>query len=468
MGEIQAVILAAGEGKRMHSTLPKVLHPLCGRPLLRYILDSAVAVAGEPVIVIGRGAALVRETIGAGWSYAVQEKQLGTGHALMQALPHLPEEGLLLVLCGDTPLLEREDLEQLIRDHGDSAATVMTAVPPDPTGYGRVIRDPDGAVLRIVEESDATPAEIEIGEINSGSYCFDLKVLREFLPLLSPENVQQEYYLPEILSLMREQGHRIGASCLERWQVALGINDRCQLAEAAAIMRERINCSLMRQGVTMIDPASTYIDFDVRIGAETVLLPQTLIEGNTVIGSGCRIGPGVQIMNAQIGDGVVIRQAVVAGSILENGAAIGPFANIRPGCRIGPGVKIGDFVEVKNSTIGAESKLPHHSYAGDVDIESGVNLGAGVIVVNFDGRKKHRSLIRRGAFIGCNSNLVSPLEIGEGAFVAAGSTVTGDVPAGALAIARTDQKNCAGLGKRLLEKGLQQDKKGRAEKEEKA
>lgn len=464
MGELQAVILAAGEGQRMRSALPKVLHPLCGRPLLRYILDSAAAVAGDPVIVIGRGANLVRETIGAKWSYAVQEKQLGTGHALMQALPHLPEEGRLLVLCGDTPLLEQDDLEQLLREHGGNAATVMTAVPPDPTGYGRVIRDPGGPVLRIVEEGDASIAEKKVGEINSGTYCFDLKLLRKYLPLLSPENVQQEYYLTDVLLLMREQGHRIGACLMEKWSVALGINDRCQLAEAAAIMRGRINRSLMKRGVTMIDPLSTYIDYDVRVEADTVLLPQTLIEGKSSIGYGCRIGPEVHIMNAQIGDEVVIRQSVVAESILESGTAVGPFANIRPGCRIGPQVKIGDFVEVKNSTIGAESKLPHHSYAGDVDIESGVNLGAGVIVANFDGRMKYRSLIRKGAFIGCNSNLISPLEIGEGAFVAAGSTVTGDVPAGALAITRTEQKNCVGLGKRMLGKSPRQEKKESEEK----
>ena len=465
MGELQAVILAAGEGKRMRSALPKVLHPLCGRPLLSYILDSAAAVAKDLVIVIGRGADQVRETIGERWSYAVQEKQLGTGHALMRALPYLPEEGCLLVLCGDTPLLEKGDLERLLRAHGDSAATVMTAVPPDPTGYGRVIRGQDGSVLRIVEEGDASPEERDIGEINSGTYCFDLKLLRKFLPLLSPKNIQQEYYLTDVLPLMREQGYLIGACLNECWPAAQGINDRCQLAEAAAIMRGRINRALMEQGVAMLDPSSTYIDYGVRIEAETVLLPQTLIEGETTIGSGCRIGPGAHLLSAQIGDGVVIRQSVVAESVIESGATVGPFANIRPGCRIGPQVRIGDFVEVKNSTIGAKSKLPHHSYAGDVDIEGEVNIGAGVIVANFDGRRKHRSLIREGAFIGCNSNLISPVEIGAGAFVAAGSTVTDDVPAGALAITRSEQKNCAGLGKRMLGKEERQEKKESAEKE---
>ncbi|NLA05346.1 MAG: bifunctional UDP-N-acetylglucosamine diphosphorylase/glucosamine-1-phosphate N-acetyltransferase GlmU [Firmicutes bacterium] len=465
MEKLHAVILAAGEGKRMRSAVPKVLHPICGRPMLSYILNSAAAVAVDPIIVIGREAPLVREKIGSRWKYALQEEQLGTGHALMQALPQLPEEGRVLVLCGDTPLLQKEHLEQLARDHSDNAATVMTAELANPTGYGRVIRDRDGFVCRIVEESDASSAEKEVREINSGTYCFEISALRKFLPHLSPDNIQQEYYLTDILFLMREQGYPVGACLVDSWRAVLGINDRCQLAAAAQVIRERINCSLMRQGVTLIDPATTYIDYDVKIGPDTVVLPQSLLEGATSIGSGCRIGPGAQVINAQLHDGVTVRQSVVEESILERGAAVGPFANIRPGCRIGPGAKVGTFVEVKNSAIGASSKLAHLAYAGDTDIESGVNLGAGVIIVNFDGRKKHRTLIREGAFIGCNSNLISPLEIGEGAFIAAGTTVTGDVPAGALAIARTAQKNCEGLSRRLLLKSAGQEKDDIEEKE---
>lgn len=464
MGEMWAVVLAAGEGKRMVSSLPKVLHPLCGRPMLRYIAESAAALAGEHVIIVtGRGAHLVKEEMGPRWNYAVQEEQLGTGHALMQALPQLPEEGSLLVLCGDTPLLEKRHLEQLIREHGGNAATVMTTELADPSGYGRIIRDSGGSVIRIVEESDASAFEKEICEINSGTYCFDIKYLRNFLPRISSDNTQREYYLPDIFTLMREQGHRTGACRIGEWRVALGINDRRQLADAAAIMRERINRSLMQQGVTMVDPSSTYIDFDVQIGPDTVIWPQTVIEGRTVIGSGCRIGPAAQIIDAEIHDKVIIRQSVVEQSVIGNAALVGPFAYIRPGCHIGPKVKIGDFVEVKNARIDAETKVPHLSYVGDVDIGSGANLGAGVIVVNFDGRKKHRSFIGRGAFIGCNSNLISPLEIGDGAFVAAGSTVTRNVPAGALAITRSDQKNCPGAAGRLLAKSPPQQEKGEAE-----
>ena len=277
MEELRAVILAAGEGKRMCSSVPKVLHPLCGRPMLNYILDSAAAVADDPIIVIGHGASLVRESIGPQWSYAVQEEQLGTGHALMQALPQLPEEGRLLVLCGDTPLLEKRHLEQLIREHNDNAATVMTTELADPSGYGRVIRDSDGSVLRIVEESDASTAEKEVREINSGTYCLILNFSGVFTsPFL--RECSARILSPEILTLMREQGHRIGAYRIDAWPVALGINDRCQLAEAAAIMRA--NQPLFNAaGVTMIDPSSTYIDYDVRIGADTVIWPQTLIEG---------------------------------------------------------------------------------------------------------------------------------------------------------------------------------------------
>lgn len=465
MGKLHAVILAAGEGKRMLSAVPKVLHPICGRPMLRYILDSAAAVAVDPIIVVGRRSAQIRESMGPRCRYALQKEQLGTGHALLQAMPQLPEEGSVLVLCGDTPLLQRENLEQLVQVHGDSAATVMTAEPADPTGYGRVIRGPDGSVRRIVEESDASPAEKKVCEINSGTYCFKISVLRKLLPQLTPDNIQREYYLTDILALMREQGYPVGACLVEDWQAALGINDRSQLAQAAAVVQGQINRSLMEQGVTLLDPAATYIDYDVKVGADTVILPQTLLEGATVIGSGCRIGPGAHLINAQLSDGVTVRQSIVEESTLESGTAVGPFAHIRPGCRIGPKAKVGAFVEVKNSVIGTASKLPHLTYAGDADIEGGVNLGAGVIIANFDGEKKHRSLIREGAFIGCNSNIISPLEIGKSAFIAAGTTVTGDVAAGDLAISRTAQENRKGMGRRLLRKGTGQGNDGIEEKD---
>lgn len=467
MEETWAVVLAAGEGKRMLSSLPKVLHPLCGRPMLSYIADAAAAVTGNRVVIVtGRCAGMVREVMGPQWSYAQQNEQLGTGHALMQALPQLPREGTLLVLCGDTPLLGVTHLERLIGEHSGNAAAVLTTDLGDPAGYGRIIRDSKGDLIRIVEESDASPHEKKICEVNSGTYCFDIKLLRRFLPGLSPDNAQQEYYLPDLFSLMHEQGLPIKACCVSEHRAALGINDRLQLAGAAAIMRERINSSLMHQGVSMVDPASTYIDFDVEIGPDTMIMPQTVIEGGTVIGSGCRIGPAVQIVASKIGDRVTLRQSVAERSVIEDGAMVGPFAYIRPGCRIGQGVKIGDFVEVKNAQIEAGAKVPHLSYVGDADIGEGANLGAGVIIVNYNGRKKHRSLIEQGAFVGCNSNLVSPVNIGRGAFIAAGSTITRDVPAGSLAIARSDQVNRPGAAARLLSGRPPQQEKGETTEKE--
>ena len=465
MGQLWAVVLAAGEGKRMRSRLPKVLHPICGRPMLGYILDSAAAVAGDLVVVIGHEAGLVKEAVGPRWKCVVQQQQLGTGHALLQTLPHLPEEGSLLVLCGDTPLLNAGRLKQLAAAHGRNAATVASAFLPDPTGYGRIIRDESGLIQRVVEERDASLTEKKIREINTGTYCFDLKLLKRFLPRLSSDNAQGEYYLPDVLALLREQGFALGSYLIEDYRVALGINDRSQLAEAAAIWRERINRDLMLQGVSMIDPCTTYIDYGVSIGPDTVIAPNTIIAGKTKIGSSCEIGPCAHLRDAELHNGVILRHSVVEESLVESGAVVGPFAYIRPGCRIGRKVKIGDFVEVKNSVVGKGTKIPHLSYVGDADIQDAVNLGAGVIIVNYDGRRKHRTAIGNGAFIGCNSNLISPLEIGENAYIAAGSTVTDDVPPGALALGRARQENRPGVAYRLLKKTVpRQENDGTGEK----
>lgn len=324
-----AVVLAAGEGKRMRSRLPKVLHPLCGRPMLRYILDSADAVVEEVIVVIGRGAQQVQEAMGPRWRYVLQKQQLGTGDALMNALPLLPDEGQLLVLCGDTPLLDQGQLKRLLAVHSANAATVMTAVLPDPTGYGRIIQS-GGEVIRIVEERDALTGEKEVLEINTGTYCFDIKLLKQFLPRVSANNAQGEYYLTDVIALLSAEKNRVGSYQIQDPQAGLGINDRCQLADAADIIRKRINRQLMLQGVTIIDPNSVYIDFDVTIGVDTVIWPQTVIEGKTEIGSACLLGPGVHIKDGRLGDAVILRQSVVEGSTLEAGAAFGPFSYIRP------------------------------------------------------------------------------------------------------------------------------------------
>lgn len=450
MKELSVVVLAAGEGKRMHSEYPKVLHPLCGRPMLGYILESASALTDRIFIVTGHGASLVQETMGPAWKYVLQEKQLGTGHAVVRALPELPDSGNLLVLCGDTPLLETRHLQGMLEQHVSGGATVMTARVPDPSGYGRIIRDSRGQVEAIIEESEAAGEQKAITEINTGAYCFDLKLLTCFLPMLGEDNVQQEYYLTDVISLFNKHGHPVQAYQLTDYRVGLGVNDRCQLAEAAAIWRERINRELMMKGVTIIDPKATCIDYGVEIGPETVIWPQTVIEGPGTIGSHCRIGPGTHLKQAVLEDEVTVRHSVVEQSLIESRAVVGPFAYIRPGCHLGRQVKIGDFVEVKNSNIGEGTKVPHLSYVGDADIGEGVNIGAGVIVVNFDGRRKHRCLIEPGAFVGCNSNLISPLTIGEGAFIAAGSTINKDVPAGSLAQARAGQNNYPGQASRLI------------------
>jgi bifunctional UDP-N-acetylglucosamine pyrophosphorylase/glucosamine-1-phosphate N-acetyltransferase len=437
----------------MKSSLPKVLHMLCGRPLLWYVLESAKTVTAGQVLVIGHGAEQVRDYFGEGFTYVEQQQQLGTGHALQQVLPYLPGSGEVLVLCGDTPLLESAVLEQLISFHRQqgAAATVLTAPMNDPSGYGRIIRDQQGRVQKIVEELHLTPEQKMVQEINTGSYCFDLQALKSFLPSLPQNTIKGEYYLTELIPILADAGYKVEAYVIEDAQQALGINDRLQLAWAASRMREKINAALMRSGVTMIDPATTYLDMGVEIGRDTVIYPQTIMEGKTRVGQNCRLGPGLHLIDTIVGDEVTCRQAVVMESVLQDGANIGPYAYIRPGSTIEAGAKIGDFVEIKNSTIGRGSKVPHLSYVGDTQMGPGVNMGAGSIVVNFDGRHKHVTSIEEGAFIGCNSNLIAPLKVGKGAFIAAGSTVSRDVPPGSLAISRPKQDNKEGLGRRFLE-----------------
>lgn len=434
----------------MCSSLPKVLHGICGRPMLDYVLESASALTGNIVVVAGHGATLVKEACGPQWRYVVQKEQRGTGHAVMTALGELPQSGRLLVLCGDTPLLQSAHLRQLLEAHGENGVTMITARLPDPSGYGRVVRNSDGSVALVVEEKDASPAQKEINEINTGTYCFEIEPLRRFLPLLQANNAQGEFYLTDIIALARQAGCKAGAWLLDDYRSGLGINDRLQLAGATEQLRARINQLLMLQGVTIIDPQSTYIDHGVRVAPDTVILPQTIIEGKTEIGPSCRIGPGVHLRDSRLEEGVIVRNSVVEESLLEAGARVGPFAYIRPGCRIGRQVRIGDFVEIKNSVIGDGAKVPHLSYVGDADIGSRVNLGAGVILVNYDGRRKHRTTIEEGAFIGCNSNLISPVKIGAGSYVGAGSTINIDVPPGDLALARAKQVNRTGLAARFL------------------
>jgi bifunctional UDP-N-acetylglucosamine pyrophosphorylase/glucosamine-1-phosphate N-acetyltransferase len=442
MPKTAAVILAAGKGTRMHSELPKVLHRVAGKCLVQHVLD-AVGEAGvvQKIVVIGHGGEQVQQLVGDSVSYAWQKEQLGTGHAVLQAMPHVAGDvERVLILCGDTPLLTGQSLKRLLRHFDETGVkgAVLTACLDRPDGYGRVVKDEEGLVLKIVEQGDAQPAELEIKEVNSGVYCFARKELEEALKILQPDNVQGEYYLTDVVSVFRRQGLPV-SSCLTGEEDIYGINTRLELARAEGIFRRRINEKLMENGVTIIDPASSYIEAEVEIAPDTVIHPLTVIQGKTKIGSNCQVGPNVVMVDSVLGDGVKVWQSVLEAAVVGKGSRIGPFSYLRPGTVLGEEVKVGDFVELKNSFVGNNSKVPHLTYIGDASIGKNVNIGAGTITCNYDGKRKWRTVIEDDAFIGSNSNLVAPLTIGEGAYVAAGSTLTKDLPEKSLGIARGRQ-----------------------------
>lgn len=440
---LAAVILAAGKGTRMKSKLPKVLHKLCGSPMLSYVMEAVTSAGVEKtVVVVGYGADLVAREVEGAAQVALQAEQLGTAHALMQAGPFLRDfPGQLLVLCGDTPLIEAGTLSELARSHraAGAAATVLTAEMENPTGYGRVIRDGQGRVSKIVEQKDASPEEKQVREVNTGIYCFEVAGLFDALDKITPANAQGEYYLTDIIETYVHDGLAVGAVVLKNPVEVTGINDRVQLAEVEQSMRGRVLEDLMRSGVTVVDPPSTFVDRSVRVGRDTVIYPFTFIEGLTVVGEDCAIGPGSRLVNANVGDGVSIQNSIVLESHIGDHCSVGPFAYLRPETRLGRGVKVGDFVEIKKSLIGDGSKVPHLSYIGDATIGEKVNVGAGTITCNYDGHKKWPTRIGDGAFIGSNTNLVAPVEVGARAIIGAGSTITKDVPAGALGVERAKQ-----------------------------
>ncbi|WP_317259148.1 bifunctional UDP-N-acetylglucosamine diphosphorylase/glucosamine-1-phosphate N-acetyltransferase GlmU [Paenibacillus sp. J5C2022] len=448
-----AIILAAGKGKRMKSKLYKVLHPVCGKPMVGHVMDTIRAVACDrSVVVVGHGAEKVQAYLGDEVLYALQAEQLGTGHAARQAEAALEgEEGTTIVICGDTPLVKASTIEGMLKLHESSgaAATVLTAHFDDPAGYGRVIRGEDGIVKRIVEQKDCSAEETKVQEINTGTYCFDNRKLFAALGKVTNHNAQGEYYLTDVIGLLQEAGDAVQAYCTDDCAEAIGVNDRVALAEAERLMKERINRVHLLGGVTLIDPASTYIEADVQIGADTVLYPGTVLRGSTVIGEDCVIGPGADIQDSKLGDGVAVKHSVLDGAEVGTDSAIGPYAYLRPGAVIGRGCKIGDFVEVKNATLGDGSKVSHLSYIGDAKIGKDVNVGCGAITVNYDGFNKAVTEVGDGAFIGSNVNLIAPVTIGEGAYVVAGSTVTHDVPSGDLAIARERQVNKQGYADKI-------------------
>lgn len=438
-----AVILAAGQGTRMKSRLYKVLHSVCGKPMVQHVVDQISQVGvDETIVVVGHGAEEVRNHLGNEVTYVVQDEQLGTGHAVMQAESLLRgKDGVTIVLCGDTPLITKKTMEALLDYHAKQGAkaTILTAVADNPAGYGRIIRNDQGVVHRIVEHKDATVEERAMNEINTGTYCFDNASLLAALKDVGNDNVQGEYYLPDVIEILQRKNHLIAAYQTADFAETIGVNDRIALANAETIMKKRINETHMRNGVTIMDPTNTYIETDVSIGIDTVIYPGTILRGNTVIGEECKIGPNTEIIDSYVGNNSVIKQSVVSSSKVGNDVQIGPFAHIRPESQISDEVKIGNFVEIKKSSFGRGSKASHLSYIGDAEIGIDVNIGCGSITVNYDGKNKYLTKVEDGAFIGCNSNLIAPVTIGKNAYVAAGSTITNNVPNNALAIARERQ-----------------------------
>lgn len=456
MSQKYAVVLAAGQGTRMKSKLYKVLHSVCGKPMVQHIVDHLNhLMMNEIVVVVGHGADMVKEQLGDRVQYALQEQQLGTAHAVMMCRDLLQDKtGTTMVLTGDTPLIREETLAKLIEHHEQTgaAATILTTEVQDATGYGRIVRNSLGTVARIVEHKDATEEERQICEINTGIFCFDNQKLFSALTNVKNDNVQGEYYLPDVIEILKEQEEVISAYLTPDHEEGLGVNDRVQLAKAEAVLRNRINEKHMRNGVTIIDPASTYIEADVVIGSDSIVHPGTMLRGKTVIGEDCKIGPNADLTNTIMEDQVKIQYSVVTDSQIRKGASIGPFAYIRPGSDVGEEAKVGDFVELKNTVLGNGSKVSHLSYLGDSEVGQGVNIGCGTITVNYDGVKKYKTIIGDHAFIGCNANLIAPVSIGDGAYIAAGSTITHNVPDDALAIARERQVNKEGYAKKMPRK----------------
>ncbi|UKS31335.1 bifunctional UDP-N-acetylglucosamine diphosphorylase/glucosamine-1-phosphate N-acetyltransferase GlmU [Paenibacillus sp. HWE-109] len=448
-----AIVLAAGQGKRMKSKLYKVLHPVVGKPMVGHVVDTLKHIeVTKTLVIVGFGAEEVKGYLGDRADYALQEQQLGTGHAVLQAKEALgEEEGMTVVICGDTPLISAATLRSTIELHQQSgaAATILTAKLDEPQGYGRIIRGEDGQVTRIVEQKDCNSEEAAVQEINTGTYIFDNQKLFKALASVTNSNTQNEYYLTDVIGILKSANEVVQGYCMADAAESIGVNDRVALAEAERLFKERINREHMLGGVTMIDPSNTYIEVGVTIGADTVLLPGTILRGNTTIGEACTIGPQTEIIDSVVKDEVTIKQSVLQDAFVDNEASVGPFAYLRPGANIGKQVKIGDFVEIKNATLGDGSKVSHLSYVGDAVVGTNVNIGCGAITVNYDGFNKSLTEIGDDAFVGSNVNLIAPVKIGNGAYVVAGSTITHAVPDGDLAIARERQTNKPGYADKI-------------------
>ena len=447
MGAV-AVILAAGEGTRMKSSTPKVAHRVLGEPMISLVVDAARTADCERVVAVtGHGAEVVESLLGSDVETVRQEEQLGTGHAVMCTKVVLEDfHGSLVLLSGDTPLLTAETIAGLVamRESSGAAVTVLTTHVTDPVGYGRIVRDSGEGVAAIVEHKDLSPEQQHIDEINTGTYCFDAAVLFAHLDRLSTDNAQKEYYLTDMVSVFRSEGLLVSAMTTDDSLETLGVNSRVQLAEAGKVLQSRTNERHMLAGVTMIDPDLTWIGPDVEIARDVVLQPMTFLMGRTKIAEGASLGPNTRVTDSSIGAGAVVDSSVVVSSEVGSNASVGPVAYLRPGTKLGPGSKAGTSVEIKNSTVGEGSKVPHLSYIGDAEIGNGVNVGAGTITCNYDGKSKYGTVIEDGAFIGSDTMLIAPVRIGPGATTGAASAIAHDVPEGALGIERSEQRNING------------------------
>ncbi len=444
---LKSIILAAGKGTRMKSKLPKVLHKVCGTEMVNHVVNIAMkAGCTENVVILGHEAQMVKDNLQNNIKTAIQEEQLGTGHAVMMAKDNIKEDDKIVVLCGDTPLIKESTLQRLFDYHKENkcVATVLTTKVDNPIGYGRLIRDSNKDVLKIVEQKDATEEEAKVNEINSGIYCFNGKDLKMSLSKISNNNNQGEYYLTDVIEILKNEGLKVGAYEGSTIEELMGVNSRVDLQRAENILKNRINQYHMENGVTIIDTNNTYIECDVKIGMDTIIYPGTIIKGNTTIGEDCTIGANCRIENSSINNNVEIQSSTIIDSTVGNNTTVGPYAYLRPNSLIGENVKIGDFVEVKNSTIGDNSKASHLAYIGDASIGKNVNIGCGVVFVNYDGKNKFKAVVEDNAFIGSNCNIVAPVIVKEEGYVATGSTITDDVPKGALSIARARQVNKEG------------------------
>ena len=447
------IVLGAGVGSRIKSEVPKVLHEVMGKAMIEHAVAALEAVNAEKIVVVtGHKAELVELCLGTRVMYARQAQQLGTAHAVKMAEDLLLDlEGITVITYGDVPLLTAETLEKLFTRHEQTGAglTMLTAKTDDPTGYGRIVRNRTGDIERIVEQKDANSEQLKIKEINSGVACYDNKVLFQALQKVKPNNQQKEYYLTDVVEIMANMGHKIESLISDNFEETLGVNDRIQLAAASRNMQKRINEYHMKEGVSFVDPDRTYIEADVVIGTDVIIEPNVHLKGRTVIETGAFIGTGSHLEHAKIGKDVHIQASYISNSEIDDFTTVGPFAHIRAEAKIGPKSRIGNFVEVKKSVLGEGVKAGHLSYMGDAEIGERVNISCGVITANYDGKKKHKTTVGADAMIGSNVNLVAPVEIGSGAYIAAGSTVTKPVPADALAIARSKQENKAGYAKKL-------------------